>query len=106
LEPHRRNTRQEFRPVTAQSQITSLTDIVNAQTSEILEKTVPRLLSGALRGRGLKVGVWPVVLEIGRVLLVAALTMVCWRVISVRALGPACRLDPHASIEALARLFR
>lgn len=68
--------------MTAHTPITSLTDGVNAQITEILEKAIPQLLSGRLVGRELEVGVWPTVLEIGRVLLTAALTMACWRVMS------------------------
>lgn len=69
--------------MTAQSQITSLTEIVNAQISEILENAVPQLLSGELQGRGLEVGVWPT-------------TMACWRVMSRETAGEPVRLRMDA----------
>ena len=78
--------------MTAQTQITSIADHVNSRVLEILEEAVPALLSGQLGGRSLELAVWPIVLEIGALLLTAALGMACWRVMYRETSGEPVRL--------------
>lgn len=78
--------------MTAHTQITSVAERVKHEVLEILEKDVQQLLSGGLNGRALELAVWPIVLEIGRLLLTAALGAACWRVMDRETAGEPVQL--------------
>jgi len=90
---HRRNTRQEFHPVTAHSLITDPADHVNDElTSMLQDRVVALFVAEDLSGRKLEQAVWEVVLEVGRQLLSALLTWSCWKVMKRESGGRAVRL--------------
>lgn len=67
--------------MTTQSQITAAASDVNTRLAELLQERVPELFARTdLSGRELEMAVWSVVLEVGRVLLTALLSVACWRV--------------------------
>lgn len=82
--------------MTAHTQITSVAERVNVQIAEILEEALPELLSAGLTGRRLELAIWPIVLEIGRILLTAALGLACWRVMRRDSGGEPVRLRMDA----------
>ncbi len=91
--PNRRTTRQECRLVTAQTQITDAAADVNARLSAVLSERVVELLEReGSSERELEMAVWSVVLEIGRELLAACLTLACWRVTQRATAGRVVRL--------------
>jgi hypothetical protein len=67
--------------VTTQTQITAAVERVNLRVSELIQKRLTALMSDEqLSARDREIGVWGMVLEIGRELLTALLTVACWRV--------------------------
>lgn len=66
--------------MTAHTQVASVADDVNRRISAHLDVAVPELLSACLVGAPLERRVWTIVLEVGRLLLEAALGLACWRV--------------------------
>ncbi|MCP3959085.1 MAG: hypothetical protein GY719_14640 [bacterium] len=67
--------------MTTQPQITDAAADVNARLADLLEERVSELFTRTdLTGRELEMAVWSVVLEVGRVLLTALLSVACWRV--------------------------
>lgn len=97
--PNRRTTRQECRPVTAHPPITSLVENVNARVLAHLEKSVPRLFSTFDSGAAVERAVWTVVLEVGRLLLVAVLSALCAKVTSRETGGRAVALRMDADYQ-------
>lgn len=74
------NTPEEFRPVTAQSQIARSKASVKSHIMALVEEKVDTLLdeAGDSNGRALELAVWEVLCVVGRELLSVLLAMACW----------------------------